>query len=118
MGTIVQSYFKPLDAVILCADLTRQVTFDNTKYWFQQIQNAKQIPIIFVGNKYDIRDQNAKIDDTIEYMKESCTSWNIRGFQTSAKSGWNVNSAFYCAIYQVLAPALEIVKKCNEVSDQ
>ena len=23
MGTIVQSYFKPLDAVILCADLTR-----------------------------------------------------------------------------------------------
>ena len=35
MGTIVQSYFKPLDAVVLCADLTRQVSFDNTKYWYK-----------------------------------------------------------------------------------
>ena len=29
-----------------------------------------------------------------------------------------MNSAFYCAIYQVLAPALEIVRKCSLVNDQ
>ena len=56
MGTIVGSYFKPLDAVMLCADLTRQVSFDNTKYWYKQIKNAKDIPVVFIGNKCDLKD--------------------------------------------------------------
>ena len=118
MGTIVQSYFKPLDAVILCADLTRQVSFENTKYWHKQIVNAKQIPIIFVGNKCDLINDTEKCEDTREFMETNCKEWDIKSFQTSAKSGWNVNSAFYCAIYQVLLPALEIVKQYSEIYDQ
>jgi len=48
-------------------------------------------------------------------MKQNCgEEWKIQSFETSAMTGWNVNSAFYCAIYQVLQPCLEIV---NQISN-
>ena len=93
------------------------MSFDNTKYWYKQIVNAKQIPIIFVGNKCDLIDKSEQYKAINEFMNSCCKEWNIHGFQTSAKSGWNVNSAFYCAIYQVLLPALEIVKQYSEIYD-
>ena len=49
-------------------------------------------------------------------MRNSCSEWNIHSFETSAMTGWNVNSAFYCAIYQVLQPCLEIVKQIEVAS--
>ena len=56
------------------------MSFDNTKYWFKQIQNAKQIPVIFVGNKYDLKEEAAGYQDTVEFMQRTCSEWNIQGF--------------------------------------
>lgn len=52
----------------------------------------------------------------MEFMKKNCAEWKIHSFETSAATGWNVNSAFYCAIYQVLHPCLEIVNQITNAS--
>ena len=44
-------------------------------------------------------------------MTSNCNDeWHIPCFETSAATGWNVDSAFFCAIFQVLKPCLEVVE--------
>ena len=75
------------------------------------------MPIIIIGNKSDLPDHEVTsemLDDLINKLQRM----DIRVFNTSAVSGYNVDSAFKYMIYEILGPFIynirqEIIESCN-----
>ena len=61
-----------------------------------------------MGNKCDLIDQREVSEQELLEMGQEK---NVHTFETSAKTGLNVDSAFACLIYQVLKPCLAIRDK-------
>jgi Ras-related protein Rab-8A len=57
--SIAKSYFRKADAVVLMYDCICEQSFINVRDWITIINDAtnKQIPIILLGNKSDLRDE-------------------------------------------------------------
>lgn len=57
-NTITSNYYRNVDAIILCFDLSNQNTFNNLEKWLDSIKEKnenKKIPILIIGNKNDIK---------------------------------------------------------------
>ena len=108
-ANIVGAYVKNVDACLMVFDLTRQYSFESIQRWIKQLmQTSGGIPVVIVGNKYDLTEQR---DVSIEQIEEMGRTQNVHVFETSAKTGYNVESAFKCLLYQVLKPCLQIYDK-------
>jgi len=67
--SIAKSYFRRADGVVLMYDCTYEKSFLNVKDWLSIIEESsdKQIPIIIIGNKTDLRDEIRKQRRVVEY---------------------------------------------------
>ena len=54
---IVEAYYKTVDIVIICYDISNKDSFQNVRKWYNQIQSFKldKSLIYIVGNKLDLR---------------------------------------------------------------
>ena len=78
-------------ALIVC-DVTREDTLKSLPGWVDSLYKSNgPIPVIFLGNKYDLKDQVQFSEDDLHQFSEQFDAPNLF---TSAKTGENVENAF------------------------
>lgn len=83
--------------MFLTYDVTRDETFANLSDWLKEIQlhAAEDVKIYLIGNKSEMEDQReVQFDRAVEYAKEHGIH---KVFETSAKTGNNVEDLFSCS---------------------
>ena len=91
--SITKNYYKGAHGIILIYDVTSRKTFENVKNWVSQIKEevSDKVIIILVGNKID-DESNRKVSK--EEGKKMAKDCGLDFFETSAKSGLNIDSTF------------------------
>ena len=90
--TITQTYYKGAMGIILTYSVVEPETFRNIENWMKQIQQqaSENVCKILVGNKCDI--DNRQVDT--EEGRRLADKYGIPFFETSAKSGINIEDTF------------------------
>ena len=91
--SITKNYYKGAHGIILIYDVTSRKTYENIKNWVAQIKEevSEKVTIILVGNKID-DEKNRKV--TTEEGQNMAKECGLDFFETSAKSGINIDSTF------------------------
>ena len=98
--SINKNLFQRVQGIILMYDITVPKSFENLNKWMTVIkQLADGIPLILIGNKIDLEKQR-KI--TKERGQQFANDNNIDIFESSGKSGVNVEESFIFLGEQIL----------------
>jgi len=91
--TITNSYYRGSSGIIITYDVTNMESFKNVQSWINDIGLYANLNIvkILVGNKCDMIDQRVV---TTKQAQEFAQKHNMHFFETSAKTGINVNDVF------------------------
>lgn len=90
--SICKNFFQRADGIILVYDITSRESYEYIPNWIEKIKEFNQdLPIILFGNKIDDEDNRIV---SFEEGKKFADDNNMEFFETSAKSGENVNKAF------------------------
>ena len=87
--SIIQSYYNSSAIIMLVYDITKRNTFDNLSYWVNQIRSHKIL--VLVGNKNDLENRRRV---TYEEGQTFALNNGFLFFETSAKTGFNVDKSF------------------------
>ena len=104
--SITRAYYKNSACALVVYDISNRESFDNINTWIEDCksQSPQTIFMVLVGNKNDLEDKRAV---TIEEGKELAEKNKMMFFETSAKTGTNVDEIF-------LRSAETIAKKIDE----
>ena len=99
--SICYNTIKSADGIILMFDLTKQKTYDEITNWMSNIKDIKgeEFPMILIGNKCDL-DEKREISN--EEGNELAKKYNIKYFETSNKTGENINESATAIIKQII----------------
>ena len=99
--SITKNYYKGAHGIILIYDVTTRKTFDNVRKWIDIIKEevSDKVSVILVGNKIDNND-NRKV--TTEEGQEIANEFKLPFYETSAKTGENIDKAFNDLITRVV----------------
>ena len=90
--SVTKSFLKGADGIIYVYDVTNKESFDNLKTWINTAEESiTDFKKIIIGNKIDIEDKK-KV--STEMLEKFCEKQNLKGLETSAKNGTNVNEMF------------------------
>lgn len=104
-----ESAFKGSNGAFIVLDLTRRETLEAFDKWLESLYNiVPNIPVIVLANKNDLEPKFTK--DEIE---ETINKYGFPYFLTSAKTGENVDNAFY-TIGKMMIDGW----KCSEIQPQ
>jgi len=86
-------FYRDADVGVVVFDLTDPTSFTKTQQWVSELRQARGsgISIIVAGNKCDLPSQRAI---TLEAMTTFAASIGTEAFETSARTGENVNLLF------------------------
>jgi Ras-related protein Rab-1A len=90
--TLTKSYYKIVNGVVLVFDITNRESFNNIRYWLDQVKENTddKMKIILVGNKIDMENRNVSIEEADSFAKKN----DIKYFETSSKKNLNVHTVF------------------------
>ena len=89
---ILGDYCRGASGAFICYDVTDYATFEQIPEWLRIIrQNAGMIPIILVGNKYDLPNHEVDTETAEQYAEDAQCLMNV---MCSAKLDLNVNPMF------------------------
>jgi len=95
---MTSSYFGGASAVLVVFDLTNRSTFLELEKWIKEAATYILPPetpkYIVIGNKLDLCKEKNKRQVTKEEGEDFAKRWASYYFETSAKEGDNVNTAF------------------------
>ncbi|VDP69236.1 unnamed protein product [Echinostoma caproni] len=98
--SIVRTYFRKVDGVIIIYDVTCPESFRNVRSWMESVEEnsgSNKTPIIIVGNKIDLRDgenaQNIASCVTTEMGQRFAQSQEALFIETSVCKAENVDKA-------------------------
>lgn len=91
--SLVSSYYRNADIVILTFDLTNIISFRNIEYWYNEINfvNPENRFIYMVGTKCDNINNIIVNKDEIDAF---CKKYDIKYYETSAKKNINISELF------------------------
>ncbi len=97
-----KNYFKGSDGCIAVFDLTRNKTLANLNSWILKVKEYTKpdIPCIILGNKSDLKIAIEVKSSNIEKITKET---GYLYFETSAKTGLNVEEAFTTLVNLILA---------------
>jgi small GTP-binding protein len=90
-NSVIRNFYRVSDGVFITFDLTNINSYNNIGYWFNQIKEVVDCPIILLCNKLDMK-ENRKI-----YMydiEKIAKGLNIPFYEVSARDGDNIDAAF------------------------
>lgn len=90
-------YYRSARAAIVCYDLTNKVSFNKVRFWVEELlANEKNCDIYIVGTKLDriLEEGEARAigEETVQNYAENI---GAKVFDTSAKTGQNVDALFF-----------------------
>ena len=91
--SITRAYYKNSVCALVVYDITKRESFENVQSWIQDCRNQspKTIIMILVGNKNDLENEkDVSFDEGEQFAKNN----NMMFYETSAKTGKNVNEIF------------------------
>lgn len=91
--SITRAYYKNSVCAMVVYDITNRDTFTNVQTWIEDCKNQspKTVFLVLVGNKSDLDDKRAvKYEEGIELANKN----GMMFFETSAKTGFNVEEIF------------------------
>ncbi|PAA67025.1 hypothetical protein BOX15_Mlig003620g1 [Macrostomum lignano] len=99
--TIVSAYYRGAMGIMLVYDVTSRASFDNVGRWLENIENyaSESVERVLVGNKCDL---NEKRQVSAQEAERLAKSRDIPFFETSARTGDGVESAFLALTEMVL----------------
>ena len=110
---ITKNYYKGANGIILIYDVTNLQSYENVKNWINQIKDEANpnVIIYLAGNKVDVKDED-RVVKTVD-GKKIADEYNLKFYETSAKSGINVNLIFEELVENVdeVYSKLEVPKK-------
>ena len=88
-----ESYFFGANGIVGVCDNTREKTLPQLEGWVNEVQEvAKSIPLVFLGNKCDLIDEQ---QISLNEIESSASGYEKSiAFLSSAKTGFNVDLAF------------------------
>jgi Ras-related protein Rab-1A len=91
--TIVSSYYRGAHCVVLSFDLTYRPSFDHLGFWLNEVDRyvQKDVLVVLVGNKSDA---NTCREVSFEEAHSFASSRGMKYYETSAKTGANIEKAF------------------------
>ena len=94
------NYYKNSTCAIVVYDISNRVSFNNVKSWIEECRNrtSKTTFMVLVGNKSDLDD---KRQVSIEEGQELAEKYEMKFYETSAKTGKNVNEIFYDSVDEI-----------------
>ena len=95
--SITRIFYRGAHCVFLTYDITRDETFSNIIDWLKEVKQhaANDIVIYLNGNRADLEDER---EVTRERALQFCKQYSIdKFFETSAKTGFNVEEVFSLA---------------------
>ena len=87
------TFIKKTDGIILIYDISNYDSFKATNGWMESIKDngKKDLPIILVGNKCDLSDEERQV--SLKEGEDKANEFQIPFFETSCKNGININEA-------------------------
>ena len=97
--SVTRTYYKNSACALIVYDVSRKDTFNNVTSWIEDCKkyNGKNIYIILVGNKDDLKNREV----TEEEGKELADRFGLKFFETSALNGHNIEEVFIDACTEI-----------------
>lgn len=91
--SLIPSYIRDSNVAIVVYDITNRDSFNDVQKWLDYIreERGKDVLIIMVGNKSDLKDKVVTSDEAEELSKKLGCNLFI---ETSSKNGYNVKKLF------------------------
>ena len=88
------SFIKKADGVILIYDISDLDSFEAVDNWIKSIKEIgkEKLPIVLVGNKCDLSDDERKI--SLKEGQDKANEFQIPFYETSCKDGINIKEVF------------------------
>uniref|UniRef100_A0A1A8K6D4 Ras-related protein SEC4 n=5 Tax=Nothobranchius TaxID=28779 RepID=A0A1A8K6D4_NOTKU len=99
--TITTAYYRGAMGIMLVYDICNEKSFDNIKNWIRNIEEhaSSDVEKMILGNKCDMTDRRQVSKDRGEKL---AIDYGVKFLETSAKSGLNVEEAFYTMARDIL----------------
>ena len=98
---IIEQYYKGADGFIFNFNVTDKDTLEGLDYFINDVKKERnnKYDSIILANYCDLEERRVITKEEIKNYEQK---YNIKIFETSAKSGLNINEAFNYLIYQIL----------------
>ena len=108
-------YYRNVLGIIIAYDITEIKSFEKLKNWINDIKMYahKKVRLVLVGNKCDL--SNRRI--TEEEGKKLADELDAKFFETSAKTGYNVNEAYNFLIRDIFNNYKDFEKNKIEIKN-
>lgn len=97
-----EAYFYGVQGAIAVCDVTSKESLGELRYWIKAMTSTTgKVPIVFLGNKCDLRDETRVPFQDLEVFAKKNDSIAML---SSAKTGYNVEQAFSVLVDRMLYP--------------
>ena len=97
-----EAYFYGAEGALAVCDITSKESLGELRYWVKAMTSTTgEIPIVFLGNKCDLKDD---MRVTMQDLEVFSMKQGAPAMLTSAKTGYNVDSAFSAPVDMILHP--------------
>lgn len=109
---ITRAYYRGSMGMLLVYDITNRASFENMNRWIREIKSntSDNVEIIIIGNKNDLETER-KVN--FNEGQQFADSYNLNFYETSAKTGENVEKAFE-KLVSTISAKIEITEKIQE----
>lgn len=90
---LLQMYYREAQAAVICYDVNSEKSLESCEYWVNQLKtHEEQCLLYLVGNKSDLHPTDRKL--SAAKVEAFAAANGMTWFETSAKTGDNVNRLF------------------------